>query len=371
VTVKRSARWGSAVATASLALVLAACNSAATTAGGGTGSGAPQSANPVTLNAIMPNNILYAPFYLGIEQGIFLKHGIDLKIDSVSSGNQAIQALQANKDQFAATSWPSMVPAVVQGVPLQVFGIVTGSPTAASYDDDLAITLRPGVHATGVAGLKGLKIATQFGGGSDAWCRATLSAAGLNPSTDVKLVNAKSADFLALLQSKAADASCSVEPYPSLDLARLPGSTVLVRGGGVSEARIVVDATSAWLKANAGVAAQVVAALLESQQYLRQNFDAAVKSTSDYVSNVDASINGEGMKHVDYDGRWSATIQQSFDNATQQLVSAGTIKSAPPTASMLDLDLLNGIQTNDAQYLTDLSGSSAAPSEPASASPAG
>ena len=212
--------------------------------------GGPTEAKPVTIHAALTAGVMYAPLYVGAEQGIFLKHGIDLKIDTVTGSPQALQALQANQAQFAATAWPSMVTAVVAGVPLKAFAVVTGKPDIANWDDDLALVVAPKVKATKEADLKGMKVVLQFGGGDETWCRASLRAAGLDPDHDVTLVNANQANDLSILESGGADAACVTSPYPSYLAEQLPGSRVLVRGGGVSESRILLDSLSSWLAAN-------------------------------------------------------------------------------------------------------------------------
>ena len=319
----------------------------------------PTSANPVTIHAELAPGVIYAPLYVGAEQGIFLKHGIDLKIDVVSTASQGIQALQAKKAQVAATAWPSMVTAVVAGVPLKAFAVVTGKPDIPNYDENLALVVRPGVTATTEAGLKGMKVATQFGGGSETWCRASLRGAGLDPDKDVTLVNAKQENFLSVLESGGADAICAVEPYPSLVVAKLPGSRILVRGGSVSESRILLDSLSSWLASNAVVAEHVLAGLLDSQQYMQTHFDQAVTATSHYLSGIDPEVVASSMKPIDFDGAWSDTLKTSFEDSSQILVDNGTIKTKPNTDDLLDQPLLNLIATKYSQYLASGAGSAA------------
>jgi NitT/TauT family transport system substrate-binding protein len=334
-------------------LVLTACgNSSGSGAASGGSSQGPSADNPVTIHVDLAPSVIYAPLYLGAEQGIFLKHGIDLKVDVVSTATQALQALQSNKAQVAATAWPSMVTAVVAGVPLKAFAIVDGKPDIPNYDQNLAIAVRPGVTATTEAGLKGLKVATQFGGGSETWCRASLRAAGLNADKDVTLVNSTAANFLSVLQSGGADAICAVEPYPSLVQAKLPGSRVLVRGGSVSESRILLDSLSSWLDKNPVVAEDILAGLLESQQYMQTHFDQAVTATSHYLPNIDATVLADSMKPIAFDGAWSDNIKTSFDDSTKVLLANGTVKQSVTTDDLLDTQLLNLIGTKYAQYLT-------------------
>ena len=171
-------------------------------------------------------------------------------------------------------------------------------------------------------------------------------------------MNAKSTDFLALLESGGADAACAVEPYPSLVVAKLPGSRILVRGGSVSESRILLDSLSSWLASNAVVAEHVLAGLLDSQQYMQTHFDQAVTATSHYLSGIDPEVVASSMKPIDFDGAWSDTLKTSFEDSSQILVDNGTIKTKPNTDDLLDEPLLNLIATKYSQYLTTTSASS-------------
>lgn len=346
------------------ALVVAACGpapsgtgtagtSAPAASAGATKTAAPTE-SPVTVAVGVPSNILNAPFYLGAEKGIFLKHGIDLKLSTVNSGPDAVKAIQGGQIQVSALAWATIVPVVAQGLPLRLFCPVIGGPNIGNYDTPLAIIVRPGLTASGVADLKGLTIATPFGGAPELYLRTRLKSAGLDPDKDVKLVNITFPNELSAMQSKAADAVMSTEPYGVLILKQVAGSRVLVRGGGLSDNRITLGALGPWIAQNPKVVDQMTAAHLESLQYVRLHPDEAAQSTSRYLTGLDQSVLTDALKLIDFDPRWSDKVLQSFASASQSLVANGTLKVAPNPADILVLDRLTGIERTYPQYLSDL-----------------
>jgi ABC-type nitrate/sulfonate/bicarbonate transport system substrate-binding protein len=71
------ARSWLAAATASLAVILSA--GCATT---------PQP--PVALEAVIGNNFGHLPMFVGVDKGLFKKHGIDLKLKVVNTGTDIV-----------------------------------------------------------------------------------------------------------------------------------------------------------------------------------------------------------------------------------------------------------------------------------------
>lgn len=334
------------------ALILAACTPSPSLNPSAGASGQPVSTAPVTINTTTAPSLVYAPIYVGVEKGIFLKHGIDLKVTVASSGTQAVAALQSGQAQFIAVSWSTLLGPAAQGVPVQAFAMVNGTPEA-NYDKFLAMVVRPGINAKSAADLKGLKIGLQLGGPPEIWVRGWLRRAGLKP-TDVTLQNAPLANFLSLLQTSAVDAVVGTEPTGTLIQAQLPGSQVLLQGGGLVEARIMATALRPWLQQNADEASRLIGALLEAAQYTRQNPDEAAAATGHYLSGIEPNILATAMKKLDFDPRWSAKIETGLTEATQQQVESGQIKTSLSTQSLLALDLLTTAQDKYRQYFSDL-----------------
>ena len=53
--------------------------------------------SPVVLSAAVGSNMNHVPSFVGVEKGIFLKHGIDLKLKLLNTGQEMSKALQAGE----------------------------------------------------------------------------------------------------------------------------------------------------------------------------------------------------------------------------------------------------------------------------------
>lgn len=308
---------------------------------------------PAVVSIGVVSNVLNAPFYVGVDKGIYLKNGIDLKVTTVAAGTDAIKGMQGGTYQLSSTSWATILPAVAQGVPFKLITPTVGGPVA-NFDKHITLMIRPGVAVDKVADLKGKTIAVALGTAPETWLRTTLKSAGLDPDKDVKLVNVAVPNELSVLQSGGADAGMPIEPYSSLILKTLAGSKVLIRGGGLVDGRVNVIAMAPWLDQNPKIADRIVAAHLEASQYIRQNPDESAAITARYLTGLDLSVVASGMKFIDFDPRWSDQILQGFENTTKELVANGTIKTALKASDILVLDRLTNMQKTYPQFFSDL-----------------
>jgi ABC-type nitrate/sulfonate/bicarbonate transport system substrate-binding protein len=84
----------------------------ALTFGAGAGWAAQEKTYQVT--AAVGNNMNHTPSFVGVEKGIFLKHGIDLKLKVLSTGQEMVKAVQAGEAQFVGSAY-SNFPIAVEG----------------------------------------------------------------------------------------------------------------------------------------------------------------------------------------------------------------------------------------------------------------
>jgi len=52
---------------------------------------------PAVLTAAVGANMNHVPSFVGVEKGIFLKHGVDLKLKVLATGQEMAKALQAGE----------------------------------------------------------------------------------------------------------------------------------------------------------------------------------------------------------------------------------------------------------------------------------
>src|ERR1700685_1116363 len=106
-------RLGGACAVAALAgLILAGAASAQTT---------------LRLGKAQANQFAFIPADVGVETGIFKKHGIDLDISAFAGDAKMTQALTAGSLDVALGGCPSFA-AIAKGAPMKAVGVFSSAP---------------------------------------------------------------------------------------------------------------------------------------------------------------------------------------------------------------------------------------------------
>jgi NitT/TauT family transport system substrate-binding protein len=301
------------------------------------------------------NNILATPFYVGVDEGIYLDHGIDLKSGVAASGTESILGLQSGQYQMATNVLATILPAISQGLDAQLFGLVTGRPDTAFYDDGTALIAGPDLTGTTVADLRGKTVGLPLGTVNEVWLRRLLAANGMNADTDVHVVNVKAADLLATIQSRSADAVVHTEPTPTNITTKVPGAHIITRGGGLVDGRLSLYTTRDWLTQNPDLADAIIAANLEAMQAVREDPAAAAEIAARYLSgDQDPAVLAEALSHLSYDPRWSDLVPQGFQAAAQDLFDEGAIVALPDLSTVVATDLLSGTEAKYPEYFSDL-----------------
>src|SRR5256885_13895403 len=60
---------------------------------------------PTTVTAAIGSNMNHVPSFVGVEKGIFLKHGVDVKLKILSTGQEMSKALQAGGAQLLGAAF--------------------------------------------------------------------------------------------------------------------------------------------------------------------------------------------------------------------------------------------------------------------------
>ncbi|CAJ1583866.1 ABC transporter substrate-binding protein [[Mycobacterium] wendilense] len=127
-------RIAAAAATAAV-LALAGCGSSAEDAPAPDGSAA---ASTLMLNWYPYGE--HAPFYYGVEEGIFAKHGIDLRIDAGQGSTKTAQAVGTSRVDFGWADAPAVLSNIDKGVDIRSTGVfLQTTPSAVQVFADSGI----------------------------------------------------------------------------------------------------------------------------------------------------------------------------------------------------------------------------------------
>jgi NitT/TauT family transport system substrate-binding protein len=130
----RVTRWG---AIASAAAVLTACGG-----GGGNAQPATTDGGLIEVNVGTIPAILSAPLFVGIEEGIFEKHGLDVQVNFADGGAAVIPSVLSGENQFGYSNIVSQLAAIDQGLPLRLV-VPAWAPCCEPDQDDHGVLVLP------------------------------------------------------------------------------------------------------------------------------------------------------------------------------------------------------------------------------------
>lgn len=153
-----------------------------------------------------------APLYLGVSQGIFADHGLELDIQLAQGGAAIVPAVVSGEYQFGFSNTVSLMVAKEQGIPITV--VANGSRSTNEPGADAVEVAVPGdSDITTAADLEGVTIAinalNNFG---DITTRNSVEAAGGDPD-GVQFVEVPYPNMPAQLAAGEIDAAWTGEPF--------------------------------------------------------------------------------------------------------------------------------------------------------------
>jgi NitT/TauT family transport system substrate-binding protein len=163
----------------------------------GSDQAAPNAQQDVTLTLNWYPYGEHAPFYYGVQEGIFRRHGINLKIQAGQGSGKTVQATGGGQTDFGWADTSALAAAVESGVPVKSLGVyLQTTPASVQFFKEKNITTP--------RDLKGLKVATTAGDALTKTFPAFLNQNGMAVS-DVQIQNIDAAGKMAAVISGRAD----------------------------------------------------------------------------------------------------------------------------------------------------------------------
>jgi NitT/TauT family transport system substrate-binding protein len=122
----------------------------------------------VRLGKAQANQFAFVPADVGVDTGIFKKHGIELNISAFAGDAKMMQALTAGGLDIALGGSPSFA-AIVKGAPMKAVAVFGGAPNII-----MLVVLKDGPLKS-VADLKGKKVSVSTAGSLTYWLTQQLS----------------------------------------------------------------------------------------------------------------------------------------------------------------------------------------------------
>jgi NitT/TauT family transport system substrate-binding protein len=313
-----------AIAAAAVVLAFTAFVSAAS------GSPARAQLTTVTVDTLPISNAL--PMTLGIQKGFFAAHGIEIKAQTLQSGNDIVLALANHNGDVGYLGYTPMMIARTSGIPLT---LVAASEVEGTNDSDnwQDILVKGNSSIKTPADLAGKTIAANaLKGVGEVIIKAALQKVGVDPSS-IKLVAIPFPSMRTALNSGQVDAIWVPEPFLSQGVGTDGDRIVMAPGpvlgnffpnGGYA-------ALSDWMKANPTTARNFRLAMNESLAYAQNHPDEI------------RALPGGNVTHLPI---WSSTIdRKQLLQLAKYAKQYGVISTLPNFTQLFPSDIRSGFAT--------------------------
>lgn len=271
-----------------------------------------------------------AAFYVGTKKGIFEKYGFDVEVKPLATGVQANQALAAGQVDWSGGGVESTVVAWANKLPFKAYSMY------AKGGDSYGVLVRKSANINSPADLKGKKVAVPQGTAPAQGLSQLMQQAGL-PSGSVNRVNATYGAMGQMLIQGAVDAMVGLEPFLTLTEEKLAGEgQVLLRLGKLVQGGGLFLINDAWAAQHPTKVKDAVAALWESQQWVRNNPKEAAAIEAEFLK-VEPRIVEVTFKWLNYD----------------PLIDDFTAKSLIATSKFLAAEKLIPVEVNPDDHLVE------------------
>jgi ABC-type nitrate/sulfonate/bicarbonate transport system substrate-binding protein len=308
-----------------------------------------------TIDMVIGNNFGHLPMFIGVEKGFFKQYGVDVRLKVVNTGTDMVNAMQKREVQIGDMSVTTFLKARHSGEPFKVIGIIMNDATRDNADEPLAIVARKDSGIKTVEDLKGRRVGLAQAQTSDEYFKMVLARRNMKYQ-DVVIENIMAPPALvpALKEAKV-DAVVSWEPYNTAVLEQVPGSYVVLRGGGHLSYIMVATAHDPTIANSPQVIRGVVAGLAAASQFTRKNRDEAVEIFAKWVPNTDLPVAKKAVQHISYDPRLSPAVLKAFDAAEDDILK-NTLQGAKRlnVAEQFSASFLAEVEKDHPEYFADL-----------------
>ena len=245
-------------------------------------------------------------------------------------------ALLAGDLDMCGTTWVTAITAASNGEPVKVVACLANKCSALVVGAESAIN--------SVADLKDKKIAYVPGTMHHILLLEALKRAGLDPATDVALVQIDFFDMGQALANKQIDAFCSGEPYPSIAVTTGYGKVLEYPyyNDSVGFINGAMLTTEKEIKNNPQGIQALIDAHAKATEYLLQNKDTWLAKASEF--GTDKAVLEEASGNMELAWNITPDMVQQVKNLAQRMVDLGIIKQIPDIDAMLDLQFVQNVK---------------------------
>ena len=289
----------------------------------------------------------YIPVYLAVDAGIYAKHGLDVKFLNATGGAHvaALASGQvwgnlggAESDAMANNGRSDPLYAIVNVVDraLVYFNARKGLVPKSKSKADMAEFFR------------GKKCAfSRYGGTPDVLCRTYVSGLGLDPKTDITIINnANIGDAPTLVKSGAADIAVTTEPQIAFGIEQGIWDEPIFSFPSLGPySFLVVSVRKSTITGDAGTVQAFVSSILESLALVHNDKKAVLASIAKQFPTLSPSVVSKALDRCYKDQLWTKDgilSPASYEKDMASVYSSGEMTRRVPWGEVVDMSFVDG-----------------------------
>src|SRR5580692_1073778 len=292
--------------------------------------GAANAQTTLRLGKAQANQFAFVPADVGVDTGIFKKHGIDLEISAFTGDAKEMQAVAAGSIDVALGGGPAFA-TIVKGVPMKAVAAEANAPNTI-----LLVVLKDGPIQS-PDDLKGKTVSVSTAGSLTYWLTQQLSRAQGWGDNGIKIAPLGGSEAqIAALKTHQIDGvtTDNVTVYKFMETG--DGRILVKFGERIRDFHVhVIYASDAMIASNPAALKAFLAGWFETIAYMRdhrqETIDIAVKHTGVSPA-VAASSYDDTMPILSLDGRFSA---KALDVLATSFVETQALPSKPDMSKLV------------------------------------
>ncbi len=308
---------------------------------------------PAPMVAAVGSNMNHVPSFVGVEKGIFLKHGIDLKLKVLATGQEMAKALEAGEVQIIGSAYSNYPIAVERGMAAKGVVGLMGDRTSRYSDEPVSIWTRKGTGITRIEDLVGRKVGTPVGGTADEYMTAVLAKKGLSRDK-VTILNVPPGNLVGALQGGSVEAVAVWEPFGSLIEARIPDAVLVARDGGHIGYYINMAVVNDLIEKSPELVERYVLGMAEADQYTRQHSDEAAEIATRWIPGLDVAVAKAAIHHMSFDPRITRDTIAAWGENVKILMEQKKLRSAVPWQQGVEPRFIEKVMQTHSELFSDL-----------------
>lgn len=283
---------------------------------------------------------VFSAYYVAQEEGLFKKHGLDVRINTGPSGS-------------------AMVAFLVNGQIESAFGSEIAGIANHNLDPNVVVAAQAarlvrwialvGRNVDSLEQLKGKKVGVARGSGGEVFWLAMLDKLKLN-AADYTVVNVEAPEMVAALERGNIDAYAVWEPWVTRGMAAVKNTKVLRTQEGILEQGVFIYMNLGWIKKNPGPAEGFMRALVEATEIINKDRPRAARDVSAFLKSLDPPMVEQLMTKLTYDMELSNASIGMLRLAESQLKQQGKLTKPVDYGVFIYPDLLRKLSPGKVDY---------------------